>query len=698
MVIKRLIFGLPIVLILLLLQSYFWVPTYEDQVKGNPQRLTQFITGSIGDASILNPILSADSSSSDINGLVFEGLLDLDKDLNLRGRLATSWEIYEEAYFYVNTKAILPNGKPSTVEKVVSLLEEVQETTLSGIKKIEVIPPQEKEETVQEKVEGQEQALETVISIRYPSRLKITLEEVDPQIFAKIEKVLGEGYFQSFDLSEFITISNPQLKDKKEVYTQRFLPVTEHNPVILFKLRKGVRWHDGEPFTARDVKFTYDSIMEGKNRSPRTSDFEPIKELVVVDLYTVKVIYKRLFSPAIYAWFIGIIPEHFLNKEILAEEARKKGKIEENFTLRDSNFNRNPIGVGPFKFQEWQADQYISLVRNIDYWEGAPNYHKFVYRIVPDMVNQEMEFYAGTVDNYGARSHQVDRFKKDPRYQNFSGLAYGYTYIGYNLRRELFQDKQVRKALAMALNIPEIIEFLLYNQAEPTTGPFVKQSEFYNYEIKSLPYDPPQATKLLEEAGWGKNKQGYLEKEGKVFAFTLITNQGNPIREAITAIAQDAWKKIGIKVEVDVVEWSVFLDKYVDVGNFDAIVLGWSMGIDPDLYQIWHSSQTGHYQLNFVGYRNPRVDDLIIKIREEYDLKKQTEYCHQVHELIYEDQPYTFLYVGKWTALLDKKIVLLEKEPTGKEVVKKIEASKTGSYMYDFNKWIKLPTAPEFSR
>ena len=697
--IKRVLLLAPVVIIILLLQSYFWVPTYDDQVKGNPARLTQYITASIGDAAILNPILSADVPSSAINGQIFEGLLDLDENLNLRGRLATSWRIYEEACFYVNVDEILLNGEKSSPEAVKTLLDAAN---LSNIEAIEIIPPRIETKVITEKisVEGKEEKeIKVELEIRHPPRIKLTLKEVDQDLFEKLEKILKPGYFDNFRLHEFITVKTEDFKDRRKDYAAKLLPVTEHNPVIVFNLRREVRFHDGHPLEASDVKFTYESIMNTKNRSPRTSDYEPVKSLEIIDAYTVKVTYKRLFSPAIYAWTMGIIPEHLLNAEALDKEARSSGKDPGTFSMRDSSLNRDcPVGVGPFKFKEWKSDQYIRLVRNDDYWEGPPHYKEYVYRVVPDVLTQEMEFYAGAVDSYGAQAHQVARLREDPRFQNFSGLSYGYTYISYNMRRELFKDKRVRKALTMAINIPEIIEYVLYNQGEPTTGPFVKQSEYYDHEVKPLPYDPEGALTLLQEAGWKKNSDGWLEKDGKLFEFSLITNQGNVYREAIMVIAQNSWNKLGIKVAADRVEWSVFLEKHVDVGNFDAVVLGWLMGIEPDLYEIWHSSQCEDYQLNFVAYKNKEADDLIIKIRQEYDKEKQVKYCHQLHRIIYEDQPYTFLYVGKWTALLDKKIVIKEEKPGEEAVIKKIEATKTGDYTYHFNRWIKLEGSPVFTQ
>jgi ABC-type transport system substrate-binding protein len=444
------------------------------------------------------------------------------------------------------------------------------------------------------------------------------------------------------------------------------------------------------------VKFTYHAIMNPKNLSPRVSDYEPVKNVEVIDPLTVRVVYKRLYSPALGTWGMGILPEHLLNEDALRKEAESLGKDPKQFSIRQSSFNRHPIGCGPFVFREWKSDQYILLDRFGDYWEGAPNYERYVYRIVPDPLTQEMEFYAGTVDSYGVQPHQVERLKNDPTYQDFSGLSFGYTYIGYNMRRPPFDDPRVRRALGMAIDVDKIIEYVLDGQGDRITGPFIKQTDYYNNRIQPVPYDPEGALQLLAEAGWTRNKEGWLEKDGKTLQFTLITNMGNNLRKAILTTAQDAWKQIGIDVRTDLLEWSVFIQERVNKADFDALVLGWSMGIEPDLYQIWHSSQTDPHQLNFVAFKNSEADDLIIKIRQEYDHDRQVAYCHRLHEIIAEEQPYTFLYVGKWTAVLDKRIVIQELDAQGNATHKKITPTKTGDYTFYFNKWIKLPEAPNF--
>jgi ABC-type transport system substrate-binding protein len=689
MIIKRLLILLPLAVIVLLLQSYFWVPTFSDQVKGSKRRLTQYISGSIGDAQILNPILHSDTTSGGIVDLVFNGLIDRDKNLRFRGRLAVSWRIYEETYFIPR-----PGGLPAWVleERIRAAVAAGHLPWAANVRAVGTAPPaQEKISIFLPPLKKKGKPRREPVTIAYPARVKITLKSVDQDFFKKLKKLLGPETFAK-DPALYL----PQglgARVKKAALGR--VNLTEHNPIIVFNLRQGVRFHDGHEFDSGDVRFTYQSIMNPQNLSPRVPDFEPIKNVETPDRFTVKVTYKRLYSPAFGTWGMGILPEHLLNEKALAKEAERLKRDPKKFTMRDSRFNRNPVGTGSFRFKEWQSDELIRLVRNEDYWEGPPKYAEYILRIIPDKLTQEMAFYAGTVDSYNAGTHQVDRLRKDPRFQVFSGLSFGYTYIGYNMRRKPFDDVRVRRALSMAVDTRKIHKYVLNGEAEDITGPFVKQSEHYNRLVKPLPFDKKGAERLLHEAGW-KKVNGKMVKNGKRLAFKLVTNNGNEARKAISQVVQDSWKGIGVKVSLDRVEWAVFLEKYINSLNFDAVILGWRLGLDPDLYQIWHSSQTNPHQLNFVGYKNKEADDLIVKIRQEYDLQRQIGFARRLHKIIYRDQPYTFLYVGKWTALLDRKIAVSETGKDGKPVYKQIRPTPTGNYTYDFSKWLKLPSAPRF--
>ncbi|NKB80468.1 MAG: peptide ABC transporter substrate-binding protein [Nitrospirales bacterium] len=706
---KRWLILAPLLVLVFLLQSYLWVPTYERQDLGNPQRLVTYIEGSSGDAKILNPILNADSASSNIANHVFEGLLDLDEHLNLRARLAIDWAITEKAYLTINPNNRFPDGVAVTGKGVVQRMEQTLESGTSPelarlIAHMQILAPSTRETSLVVPVNDEKTSGEATVhvTIHVPERVVFTLREVDQEFFDRIQPIIGKRFFQHFPFEQFITVSDDHHQASQpdiNAQLQKLLPIAEHNPEILFHLREGVPFHDGHEFDAGDVKFTYEAIMNPRNLSPRTSDFEPIKAVEIVDSHAVRVVYKRLYSPAINAWTMGILPEHLLNERAMMKEMKTKGlsaTARQTFGLRDSQFNRHPIGSGRFRFVEWQGDEFIHLTKFERYWEGPSEYHDYYMRIVPDILTQEVEFRAGALDYYATLPHQVARYKDDPAYQAFSSLGFGYTYIGYNNRQPLFADPRVRMALGMAINVDDFLTYLLYGEGERVTGPYPQNTEWYNPAIQPLPYDPEGAKQILEELGWKENAEGWLEKDGKTFEFNLITNSGNPIRKNILTIAQNAWKKIGVKCHTQYFEWAVFLKDFVNTAQFDAVVLGWSMGIDPDLYQIWHSSQAGPQQLNFVGYHNPKADELIVKIRKEYNRDRQRMLAHELHQLIHQDQPYTFLYAPLSTRVLDKKIVLVELAEDGTERYRKIFPTKSGDITFYFHQWRKLEFTPDF--
>ncbi|MZH14504.1 MAG: peptide ABC transporter substrate-binding protein [Nitrospinae bacterium] len=685
MFVKKVLLYTPLFLTVFLIQSFFWVPTYDKQATGNPARLVKYINGSAADAQILNPILSADTSSSTISDLVFDGLIDLDKDLKYRPRLAKSWTQYEEAYLTIDTSWYFPAGKrekdpQNWADLLMKALSSNKEWN-ANVRSVEVIP----EKTIKGEIE------KIAYTLKQPARLMFTINNIDQDFFMPLKEILGEAYFKNFPYQNFIKANNPGKQGELEKYFEKILQVTEHNPVIIFELRKDVVFHDGHPFDSEDVLFTYNSIINPKGTSPRKSDYEPVKKATVLGPHKIKFTYKRLFSPAFGSWAMGILPEHILNEDKLKQEARERGRDPEKFIMRDSNFGRHPVGTGPFKFIEWKSDEIIRLERNENYWDGAPEYGEYIMRVIPDSLTQEMEFYAGAIDNYSVQPHQVSRFSKQGKFQSFSSIGYFYSYIGYNLRNPLFADAEIRTALGMAINVDPIIKYVLYGEGERVTGPYPKITDWYDPAVKPLPYDPAAALKILNKKGWKKNADGILEKDGKLFEFNLITNSGNPIRKNILTIAQESWRKIGVKCNTQLFEWAVFLKDFVNQLKYDALILGWSMGIDPDLYQIWHSSQAGPNQLNFVGYKNAEADRLISRIRKEYDRSKQVKMARRLHRIIARDQPYTFLYVAKSTQVLDKKIMIVEKDENGNEKYSKIYPTKDGRIRYYFNKWKKLP-------
>ncbi|MGD8494368.1 MAG: hypothetical protein PVH44_12225, partial [Desulfobacterales bacterium] len=211
---KRILILAPLVLTAILLQSYFWVPTYEQQAKGNPERLNQYINASIGDAAILNPILSADSASSEIIDKVFEGLIDRDEELRFRGRLATAWQIFEEAFFYVNDAADVPGLGQVSPQEIIDLLQNARQKkhpssaelqkTLDNILAVALIPARVDRVTAQIMDPTDDQKTETIeITVSAPARIKLDLKAVDQDLFVNLSQLLGQDYFSSFQGTQY---------------------------------------------------------------------------------------------------------------------------------------------------------------------------------------------------------------------------------------------------------------------------------------------------------------------------------------------------------------------------------------------------------------------------------------------------------------------------------------------------------------
>jgi peptide/nickel transport system substrate-binding protein len=335
---------------------------------------------------------------------------------------------------------------------------------------------------------------------------------------------------------------------------------------------------------------------------------------------------------------------------------------------------------------EWESDEKITVDANPQYFEGRPGLDGIIYRIIPEPALNEMEIYTRGVAYSGISPYEFKRMNKVPFLKVYSQPSLGYTYIGYNFKNPLFQDKRIRQALTYAINREEIVQYVLYGLGVVATGPFPNHLWYCNPAVKPIPFDPEKARQLLAEAGWKeKNKDGVLTRDGKPFRFTLITNSGNDTRRDVGVIVQRQLREIGMDVTLEFYEWSVFLKDFINVKHFDACILGWGLSVDPDAYEIWHSSQI-EKGFNFVSYRNSEVDRLWEEGRREYNQEKRKQIYWRIHELIAEDQPYTFLFVPLGISILQNKFVLLERDLMGKEVLHPIQMEKAG-LLYDLVKW-----------
>ena len=412
---------------------------------------------------------------------------------------------------------------------------------------------------------------------------------------------------------------------------------------ITFKLRRGVKWQDGAPFTAKDVLFTYQVMVYPKTPTAYSGDYLQVKKAEAPDDFTFRVTYSQPFAPALGSWTLNILPRHLL-----------EGK-----DITKSPLARNPIGTGPYRFHEWQAQEKIVLAYNPDYFEGRVYLNGYIYLIKPDLATMFLELKAGNIDRMGLTPLQYTRQTEYPKfnrmYNKYRYIPFSYIYLGYNLEDERFKDRRVRQALTYAINKKEIIEGVLMGLGQESYGPYKPGAWFYNPDVPKFSYNPAKAKELLAAAGWQPGPDGILAQNGKPFEFTILTNQGNDIRVRAAEIIQRRLQEVGIRVRIRTVEWATFIKEFIEKGHFEAVLLGWNTGLDPDQYDIWHSSKTKPGELNFIHYNNPEVDKLLEEGRHTFDKEKRRRAYFRLQEILAEDQPYTFLFVPDALPAISKR-------------------------------------------
>jgi peptide/nickel transport system substrate-binding protein len=421
----------------------------------------------------------------------------------------------------------------------------------------------------------------------------------------------------------------------------------EDNRTLIFKLREDVLWHDGAKFSAKDVLYTYNLLNSKNITTAYSSDFKEVKSVEVIDNFTLKVVYKRPYFKALSIWMMGILPKHLWEKE--------KNPMQ-------SRLNKFAIGTGAYKMTKpFEVNKKIELIANSNYFDGKPNIKKIIYHYVGDSATDFLMLKSKQLDIGGLTPLQVSRqldanFKKS--FNIYERPSNGYTYLGFNLRREPFNNKKVREAVALAIDKQELIDLLFFSHGKECYGPFMPDTLVYPKNFEPVKLNREKAKKLLKELGFSKDKP---------LRFTITTNSNNDIRVKAVEIIQQQLLKVGIEVKIRVMEWQAFLNTVVFPREFDAVVLGWSLGLIPDAYSIWHSKSDKKGGFNFVGYHNKRVDTLIDKGSSQVEPKEFAKTYREIFKLIANDKPYIFLYIPNSISVVSKKVKGVEPSVIGIE-------------------------------
>ena len=380
---------------------------------------------------------------------------------------------------------------------------------------------------------------------------------------------------------------------------------------------------------------------------------------------TVKVTYSEPYVPALESWGIGIIPKHVFGGA--------KGNA-----FNEHPANKKPVGTGPYIFKEWRVDEKIVLEANPKYFDGRPHIARYIFRVIPDNSVEFLELRNKSIDTMLLTPDQYHAYEEFfESYNRYRLPRAVYTYFAFNLARPLFKDIKIRKALAHAINKSELVQAVVMGLGSEATGPFLPLSWAYNPAVKDFECDPELAKSILAEAGWlDSDSDGVLDKGGKPFEFTLITNQGNKMRSLSAEIIQQQLKKAGIRMHIRIIEWSTFIKNFVDKKDFDAMILGWTTAPDPDQFSIWHSSQKKEGQFNFISYENARVDAILEEGRRTFDLEKRKKLYQEMHRIVHDDLPYIFLYYPDYLPVVHERFEGMRQVPLS-----------TFGFGWNFDKW-----------
>ncbi len=475
----------------------------------------------------------------------------------------------------------------------------------------------------------------------------INNESIVSSIWDKCYDSLAERNYAHLDKFEPKLAESWSVSDDKLVYT--------------INLRKGVLWHDfTDPVTkkewkdvevtADDFKFYVDVIKNSKtNCAPLRTYMKDLDRIEVLSKYKFKVYWKKKYFLS-KSMTLGLIPlpRHLYH----AYDGPFDGKRFNDDHVR----NRIVVGCGPYRFVGWKKGGRLLLTRFEKYYGTkygvAPPITNLALDVIKHKITQLQALRSGEIDRMGLTPEQWIKKTNGTKFNgpNAPLLKYKYSarmyrYIGYNMRRPVFNDRRVRTAMTHLVDRKRIIKEVYHGLARMITGNFFIDTPYYDKSIKPYEFSVAKAKKLLAEAGWrDTDGDGVLDKDGKKLEFTMLSSNNNPNYDKMLPMIKEDMAKAGVVMNIRSVEWSVFL-QLVGEKRFDACICGWGLGIEGDPYQLWHSSQADVKESsNHVGFKNKKADKLIAEIRVCFDSKKLVELCHQFHRLLHKEQPYTFLF------------------------------------------------------
>ena len=468
-----------------------------------------------------------------------------------------------------------------------------------------------------------------------------------------ISNLAMDHYVESVVYASLMTVND---KGELEAYLADEYKVSDDQKTITYKVKDNAKWHDGEDVTAEDIAFTFTSMASGDYTGGYYGDVENIKGakdyhdgksdeiegIKVVDEDTIEIEFEKVYAPAVTnLGTVQILPEHVWSEVAVGEWTNKTELL------------NNPIGCGPYKLTEYKSGSYVKFEATSDFFGGEAKTKNLVFKVINADTTQA-EFKSGSIDIAnveGLTKADIDSLVEEG-YKKIDYDNYMFTYMGFNLRNEKLQDVNLRKAFMHAINREGIVDNVVEGRGQVVNAPMLPSSWAYPEEsmLDSYEYDVEKAKSLLKEAGWeDKDGDGIVENEdGEKLELTLVCQTNHPIREKTAVVIQENLKEIGVKIEIDSMEYSSVMDQVVANHEFDLYMMGNTLSLDPDPRPMWHSdaisNEKGVVGYNIVAYYNEETDKLIEEGNATLDQSERKEIYNEFGKILNEDVPEAYLF------------------------------------------------------
>jgi peptide/nickel transport system substrate-binding protein len=415
--------------------------------------------------------------------------------------------------------------------------------------------------------------------------------------------------------------------------------ISKDGLTITYHLRHGVRWHDGAPFDARDVVFTWHAIMNPANTVVTRLGYDKVVSMTIVDPYTVQVRLRERFAPIVASLFgPGEVPMPILPQHLLAQFP----------DINHAAYNQKPVGTGPFIIQNYDPSSSVTLVANPGYWRGAPKLHGIDLMIVPDANTVLIMLRSGELDAARVLGEHAVELSKTPGIQIIHNLAPENLYLALNLSHPPLDDVRLRRAIAMGVDRDFFLRAFQYAMGSKGDTDQPPSSPWYNPGVSQPPYDPTQAQQLLDEAGWHIDASGYRSKNGRRLMLTFAYISAREPDTKFAPYFADAMKRIGIALTLHPYPYDVFYAQkseggILQGGRYDIAITGWVLGSDPDESTLWMCGQRPPEGYNVSHLCDPRVDAAERDALTTYDFEARRHAYWEIQELLAQDVPAIFL-------------------------------------------------------